>query len=62
MEKFTKLRVYERCEKGKVVCMCLRENKLCGSKACEKDEVLKDKFYRWPDTFIQDKYGKSADN
>jgi len=53
-----KLKVFIRYENGEVACMCLRRNRLCDH-YCEKEVVLRDRYYGWKETFYQNKYGKS---
>lgn len=55
---YQKLNVFIRYENGVVTCMCLRRNRKC-LHYCEKETVLRDKYFGWIDTFKQDKYGKS---
>lgn len=58
MKDRERLKVFIRYEGGKVVCMCLRQNRKC-DKHCERETVLRDRYYGWKSTFKQDKFGKS---
>lgn len=57
METAEKIPVYVDIRKGKTVCICRRDKKLCG-KQCAKDVVTRDKFEGWFSTFHRDVYGR----
>lgn len=52
-----RIKVYIRTEQGRTVCICLQACKRCG-KDCEEDEVERDKYRNWEQTFKRNRYGK----
>ncbi len=57
METIERIAVYIRTLKGKTICICHAENKMC-DRPCEKDTVSRDKFEGWEKMLLRDKYGK----
>lgn len=58
MKEKETIRVYINTERGKTVCICVRQNKRC-DKDCKPDVVERDKFLGWEKTFRRDRYGQS---
>lgn len=51
------IKVFVEIVDGKTVCICKQDNKGC-RKHCSKDEVTRDRFNGWEDTFHRNRYGK----
>lgn len=51
------IKVFVEIVDGKTVCICKQDNKGC-RKHCTKDEVTRDRFNGWEDTFHRNRYGK----
>lgn len=56
MQTKEKIGVYIDIRKGKTVCICSQNNKMC-SKNCARDVVERDRLLGWEKTFQQDRYG-----
>lgn len=57
METIEKIKVYIDFQKGRTVCICMRDKKLC-DKNCIPEVVERDKFFGWEKTFKVNRYGK----
>ncbi len=58
MQEREKIKVWAKIIKGETKCLCPRNEKLCENRKCIKEEVYRDFFAGWEETFHRNKYGQ----